>query len=130
MFAHSPLQCNHSAIPGPNFKSSYRGYRNRVGIGLLCQAASLCSLATQFQTRFPDSIPSLKVGPKLRTQASLLRQKKKLNSVRQTHKQGLLFLEDKIVRSSKTDRMPEFAVVSLVGNNILYAVEHHPEIHV
>jgi hypothetical protein len=28
----------------------------------------------------------------------------------------------------KTDRMPEFAVVSLVGHNILYAVEHHPEI--
>jgi hypothetical protein len=33
------------------------GTRNRVGIGLSYRPASLCSSATQFQTRFLESIP-------------------------------------------------------------------------
>ncbi len=33
------------------------GARNQLGIGLSYRAASLCSLATQFQTRFLESIP-------------------------------------------------------------------------
>ncbi len=33
------------------------GARNQVGIGLSYRPASLCSLATQFQTRFLESIP-------------------------------------------------------------------------
>ncbi len=33
------------------------GAGNQVGIELLYRAASLCSLATQFQTRFLESIP-------------------------------------------------------------------------
>jgi hypothetical protein len=33
------------------------GARNQVGIGLSYRPASLCSLATQFQTRFLGSIP-------------------------------------------------------------------------
>jgi hypothetical protein len=32
------------------------GARNQVGIGLSYQSGSLCSLATQFQTRFLESI--------------------------------------------------------------------------
>jgi hypothetical protein len=35
------------------------GARNQVGIGLLYRPASLCSLATQFQTRFLESIPQM-----------------------------------------------------------------------
>jgi hypothetical protein len=33
------------------------GARNQVGIGLSYRPASLCSLATQFQTRFLELIP-------------------------------------------------------------------------
>jgi hypothetical protein len=33
------------------------GARNQIGIGLSYRPASLCSLATQFQTRFLESIP-------------------------------------------------------------------------
>jgi hypothetical protein len=33
------------------------GARNQVGIGLSYRPASLCSFATQFQTRFLESIP-------------------------------------------------------------------------
>jgi hypothetical protein len=33
------------------------GVRNQVGIGLSHRPASLCSLATQFQTRFLELIP-------------------------------------------------------------------------
>jgi hypothetical protein len=33
------------------------GARNQVGIGLSYRPASLCSLATQFQTRILESIP-------------------------------------------------------------------------
>jgi hypothetical protein len=38
--------------------------RNQVGIGLSYQPVSLCSFATQFQTRFLDSIPCPKAGLK------------------------------------------------------------------
>ncbi len=34
------------------------GARNQVGIGLAYRPASPCSLATQFQTRFLESIPA------------------------------------------------------------------------
>jgi hypothetical protein len=37
--------------------SPVMGTRNQLGTGLSYRAASLCSLATQFQTRFPESIP-------------------------------------------------------------------------
>jgi hypothetical protein len=43
------------------------GARNQVGIGLSYRAASLCSLATQFQTRFLESIPRPKAGFKFST---------------------------------------------------------------
>ncbi len=46
------------------------GTRNQVGIGLSYQPASLCSLATQFQTRFLKSIPRPKAGFKFPTQAT------------------------------------------------------------
>jgi hypothetical protein len=47
------------------------GARNQVGIGLLYRSASLCSLATQFQTRFLESIPRPIAGIKFSTQSFL-----------------------------------------------------------
>jgi hypothetical protein len=41
------------------------GARNQVGIGLSYWPASLCSLATQFQTRFLESIPRPIAGLKI-----------------------------------------------------------------
>ncbi len=43
------------------------GARNQVGIGLSYRPASLCSLATQFQTRFLESIPCPIAGLKFST---------------------------------------------------------------
>jgi hypothetical protein len=43
------------------------GARNQVNIGLSYQPASLCRLATQFQTRFLDLIPRPIAGLKIRT---------------------------------------------------------------
>jgi hypothetical protein len=43
------------------------GARNQVGIGLSYRPASLCSLATQFQTRFLESIPRPTAGLKIPT---------------------------------------------------------------
>ncbi len=43
------------------------GARNQVGIGLSYRPASLCSLATQFQTRFLESIPRPIAGLKFST---------------------------------------------------------------
>ncbi len=43
------------------------GARNQVGIGLSYRPASLCSLATQFRTRFLESIPRPTVGLKFST---------------------------------------------------------------
>jgi hypothetical protein len=45
------------------------GARNQVGIGLSSRPASLCSLATHFQTQFLESIPRPKAGLKFPTQA-------------------------------------------------------------
>jgi hypothetical protein len=45
------------------------GSRNQVGIGLSYRPASLCSLATQFQTRFLESIPRHIEGLKFPTLA-------------------------------------------------------------
>ncbi len=42
--------------------------RNQVGIGLSFRPASLCSLATQFQTRFLESIPRPIAGLKFSAQ--------------------------------------------------------------
>jgi hypothetical protein len=43
------------------------GARNQVGIGLSYRPASLCSLATQFQTRFLESISRPIAGLKIST---------------------------------------------------------------
>jgi hypothetical protein len=43
------------------------GARNQVGIGLSYRHASLCSLATQFLTRFLESIPRPIAGLKILT---------------------------------------------------------------
>ncbi len=43
------------------------GARNQVGIGLSYRPASLCSLATQFQTQFLESIPCPIAGLKFPT---------------------------------------------------------------
>jgi hypothetical protein len=43
------------------------GARNQVGIGLSYRPASLCSLGSQFQTRFLESIPRPIVGLKFST---------------------------------------------------------------
>jgi len=43
------------------------GTRNQVGIVLLYRPACLCSLATQFQTRFLESIPHPMAGLKFPT---------------------------------------------------------------
>ncbi len=43
------------------------GARNQVGIGLSYRPASLCSLASQFQTRFLESIPRPLAGLKFST---------------------------------------------------------------
>jgi hypothetical protein len=43
------------------------GARNQVGIGLSYRPASLCSLATLFQTRFLESIPRPIAGLKIQT---------------------------------------------------------------
>jgi hypothetical protein len=43
------------------------GARNQVGIGLSYRPASLCNLATQFQTRFLESIPRPIAGLKFPT---------------------------------------------------------------
>jgi hypothetical protein len=48
------------------------GARNQVGIGLSYRPASLCSLATQFQTRFLESIPRPIAGLKFSTLSSSL----------------------------------------------------------
>jgi hypothetical protein len=50
------------------------GSRNQVGIGLLYRPASLCSLATQFQTRFLESIPRPIAGLKFLTLVSYFSQ--------------------------------------------------------
>jgi hypothetical protein len=42
--------------------------RNQVGIGLSYRPARLCSLATQFQTWFLESIPRLVAGLKFSAQ--------------------------------------------------------------
>jgi hypothetical protein len=47
--------------------SNAMGARNQVGIGLSYRPASLCSLATQFQTRFLESIPRPIAGLKILT---------------------------------------------------------------
>ncbi len=47
------------------------GARNQVGLGLSYQHASLCSLATQFQTRFLESIPRPIAGLKIPTQYTI-----------------------------------------------------------
>jgi hypothetical protein len=49
------------------------GVRNQVGIRLSYRPASLCSLATQFQTRFLESIPRLIAGLKFPTLLPTLR---------------------------------------------------------
>ncbi len=46
------------------------GAWNQVGVGLSYRPASLCSLVTQFQARFLESIPLLIAGLKFPTQAS------------------------------------------------------------
>jgi hypothetical protein len=43
------------------------GARNQVGIGLSYRPASLCSLASQLQTRFLESIPRPIAGLKFPT---------------------------------------------------------------
>jgi hypothetical protein len=48
--------------------SPVMGARNQEGIGLSYRPASLCSLATQFQTRFLESIPRPMAGLKFSTQ--------------------------------------------------------------
>ncbi len=45
------------------------GARNQVGIGLSYRPASLCNLATKFQTRFLESIPRTIAGLKFSTLA-------------------------------------------------------------
>ncbi len=45
--------------------------RNQIGIGLSYRPASLCSLATQFQTRFLESIPRPMAGLKFSTLYSI-----------------------------------------------------------
>jgi hypothetical protein len=47
------------------------GARNQVGIGLSYRPASLCSLATPFQTRFLESIPRAIAGLRFPTQESI-----------------------------------------------------------
>ncbi len=49
------------------------GARNQVGIGLSYWPVSLCSLATQFQTRFLESIPRPIAGLKFSTQVAFSR---------------------------------------------------------
>ncbi len=46
------------------------GARNQVGIGLSYRPAGLCSLATQYQTRFLELIPRPIAGLKFSTQCS------------------------------------------------------------
>ncbi len=48
------------------------GARNQVGIGLSYRPASLCSLATQYQNRFLESIPRPIAGLKIPTLSSHL----------------------------------------------------------
>jgi hypothetical protein len=49
------------------------GARNQVGIGLSYRPASLSSLATQFQTRFLETIPRPIAGLKFSAQESIYR---------------------------------------------------------
>jgi hypothetical protein len=51
------------------------GARNQVGIGLSYRPASLCSLATQFQTWILESIPLPIAGLKFSTQFCTVWQK-------------------------------------------------------
>jgi hypothetical protein len=66
------MQTNGSMVPVSilscvgNFSPSM-GARNRVVIGLSYRPASLCSLATQFQTWFLESIPRPIAGLKIPT---------------------------------------------------------------
>jgi hypothetical protein len=48
------------------------GARNQVGIGLSYRPASLCSLVSQFQTRFVESIPRPIAGLKITTLICLI----------------------------------------------------------
>ncbi len=59
-------------VPGSNINcvdnlSPATGARNQVGIGSSYRPASLCSLATQFQTRLLESIPRPIAGRKFST---------------------------------------------------------------
>ena len=62
----APIDC----LQIPALMSSvgnHMGAKNQVGIGLSYQPASLCSLATQFQTRFLEPIPRPIAGLKFST---------------------------------------------------------------
>ncbi len=55
-------------LPSVGNFSPAMGARNQVGIGLSYLPVSLCSLVTQFQTRFLESIPRPIAGLKFSTQ--------------------------------------------------------------
>jgi hypothetical protein len=57
------------------------GARNQVGIGLSYRPASLCSLATRFQTRFLELIPLPIAGLKFSTLARQATQAGGIDSV-------------------------------------------------
>ncbi len=59
---HRPIH-SHWSLP----LSPAMGARNQVGIGSSYRPANLCSLATQFQTRFLESIPRPITGLKIPT---------------------------------------------------------------
>jgi hypothetical protein len=60
-----------AACVGNLILSPAMGARNQVGIGFSYRPASLCSLATQFQTRFLESIPRPIAGLKFLALGSL-----------------------------------------------------------
>ncbi len=64
----SKCVCNY----GVGNLSPAMGARNQIGIGLSYRPASLCSLATQFQTRFLELIPRPIAGLKFSTRVCLV----------------------------------------------------------
>ncbi len=84
------------------------GARNQVGIGLAYQPASLCSLATQFQTRFLESIPRPMAGLKFSTQFTSTDQMSLLSTPHQMVVKGSMPL--KILSKVKKE---EFGVCGL-----------------
>ncbi len=106
------------------------GARNQVGIGLSYRPASLCSLATQLQTRFLESIPRPIAGLKFPTLVALS-ERWRLEAITTTAKKTWFSFQAKgIVRTSHftfSAWVSSATAYSATAANVSSCVQmHHP----